>query len=122
MVCGDHISSERCSENNRPSRSLNLPRFNCNSTHFAMSAAHELIEPAGPTLSRSSSGITASLPSTRKCVIIPRLEVMAADRRMFHPQRLKNVLANVVIPGNPGNSRNDLTGRHVQKIVVGVMA
>src|ERR1022692_1900284 len=41
---------------------------------------------------------------------------------MIHGQRRKDMPANIVIPRYSGDSRNDLTGCHVEQIVVGVMA
>ena len=41
---------------------------------------------------------------------------------MIHAQRLKNVLADVIVPRCAGHGGNNLARRHVQQVVIGVVA
>ena len=58
----------------------------------------------------------------RKSYVVAGLDVGVGDVGMGHAQRCKNSLANVVVPGGAGHGGDDLSGGHIEKIVVGVVA
>src|ERR1700689_1999952 len=55
-------------------------------------------------------------------VVVAGFEGGGADVGVVHAERGEDVLRDVVVPGGSGDGGNDLAGRHVEQVVVGVVA
>src|ERR1035437_8908697 len=53
--------------------------------------------------------------------VICGLDVGVGDVGVVHAERRENPLANVIVPGSASDSGDDLSGGHVEQIVVGVV-
>ena len=81
--------------------------------------------PAGPALSRISERNDLQLAidaRMREGIVVAGLEVGVRDVGVRHAERSEDALANVVVPGSAGDGGDDLSGRHVEQVVVGVVA
>src|ERR1035441_2459331 len=53
--------------------------------------------------------------------VICGLDVDVGDVGVVHAERRENALTNVIVPGSASDSEDDLSGSHVEQIVVGVV-
>ena len=123
MVCADHISRDCAALNRRfvPA----IPPFNCRFIHFARSATQVMMAPAGALLSMSSWGSASSLPESVLCGVATSLPVPERGdigERVGHAERREDALADEIVPTLAGDRGNQLAGRDVEQVVVGIGA
>lgn len=58
----------------------------------------------------------------RKSDVITGLDSGVGDIGVVHAERPEDALANVLVPGDAGDGGDDLAGRHVEKVVVSILA